>query len=111
MEAGKVIAALEDVVGPITVRVDNQAALQALINRCKTDLQALKACRIWNGINMRTRISFHWVKAHVGTLGNERADELAKAATTQGVVSLLNPTIRECKSIIQRNAEEQWLFC
>ena len=61
---------------------DNKASLLALAKRtvcsktilnCKTNLKHL---------SQYTKIKLHWVKAHVGFIGNEHADHLAKKGTT-----------------------------
>lgn len=68
----------------VTIFSDSRAGLQAVERPGNRSGQAI----IW-GIRIRLRIAnrlgisvqFQWVPAHIGILGNERADKLAKLAT------------------------------
>src|SRR5699024_11128254 len=68
--------------GPTTsvaIFSDSSSSLQAIQDRAsKTPLViAIQRLLIRHG-DRRSALTIHWVKAHVGTSGNERADELAK---------------------------------
>jgi len=67
----------------ITIFTDSQVTLDALRNNTN-HTPLIEAIRK-KGAEMRTtnwEIQFYWVKAHVGTQGNELADTLAKVAAT-----------------------------
>ena len=64
----------------IKICVDSQAALLAL---CAQDIKSklvAKTVETLNLVGARMEIRLVWVKAHVGTAGNEHADMLAKAS-------------------------------
>lgn len=44
-------------------------------------------------------VKFFWVSSHVGILGNERADSLAKMAVRKGKDSYFRSTLREFKNL------------
>lgn len=58
--------------------VDSQAAIKALVSPIIKSELVLKTIETLNEVGLNNSIIFHWVRAHVGTDGNERADELAK---------------------------------
>lgn len=64
----------------VAIISDSRSVLQALETmESPTELQA-EVWRAYRALSARMRLSLHWTKAHVGTPGNERADELAKEA-------------------------------
>ena len=58
--------------------VDSQAALKALESKEVTSKLVLDTIRTLNIASMGRNVSLHWTKAHIGTVGNERADAGAK---------------------------------
>ena len=58
--------------------IDSQAAILALESRIITSKLVSETIRSLNIASLGRNITLHWTKAHVGTLGNERADEGAK---------------------------------
>jgi hypothetical protein len=51
------------------------------------------------------QIALHWVKVHVGIIGNEIADTLAKKAATNRTIT--ETYTRIPKSVVQRQLEEE----
>ena len=71
----------------ILIYSDSQAALLAIKSMMTSSKLVLETKHKWNHSGSRNNVHFSWVKAHVGTTGNERADELAKA----GIGAALHP--------------------
>jgi len=97
--------------------VDNQASLKAISSNLirqhtvKTLLQRLSEVAA-KGNNIR----LSWIKAHVGEVGNERADELAKQGSKRSLVGLerLVPIPRasvwsKIKEMNTLNWKQRWL--
>jgi ribonuclease HI len=80
---------------------DSQAGLKTLINpRIVSGQVFLKACPELERWCRETgfHVVFHWMPAHVGIDGNEKADELAKAAAVRG------PMPEEAKRMVRLGA-------
>ena len=92
MELLAAIKALQALKGPSTVRmhVDSQylrGGITGWIHGWKkngwrtADKKPVKNADLWQELDQAIKthdISWHWVKGHAGTEGNERADELAR---------------------------------
>lgn len=74
-------AAIKNKASSIGVYSDSKAALQTVTNhQCRHPL-AVKARENIKTLTLQNKkFSLHWIKAHVGMEGNERADQLAKEA-------------------------------
>ncbi|GBN22714.1 hypothetical protein AVEN_68050-1 [Araneus ventricosus] len=76
---------------PIQIFTDSMSVLKSL----ESVNDRFQLIRDIKTISQNLNCSFYWVKAHVGTYGNERADFLAKEATCKEVIDvfweLLNP--------------------
>ena len=84
---------------------DSMSSLQALSNSSSTDplIATVHARRAGK------RIRWYWVKAHVGTVGNERADFLAKRGTKHlGIDYPVKLSFQSCKSRLHREAVKLW---
>ena len=62
----------------LLIRSDSQAAIQALSSRMVKSRTVLKAIEALEDIPEYISVELRWIKAHVGHLGNEEADRLAK---------------------------------
>ncbi|XP_067123772.1 uncharacterized protein [Centruroides vittatus] len=64
----------------VTMCSDSRSAIDALKQFKDSNHLAMEIKNIIKSCGGRGTIKFRWVRAHVGLIGNERADELAKAA-------------------------------
>ncbi len=101
--------------GNVDILTDNQAIFKALDgnwtdSRTTTDTyQALKSLAETN------TVTIHWIKAHVGFIGNERADTLAKEGANELSIGC-EPRAPISKSVFKRHIDlelrkewnEQW---
>ena len=63
----------------ITIRSDSQAAIQALRSKDVESNLVLECIRSLNRLGKKNKLVLQWIKAHVGHLGNEEADYLARS--------------------------------
>nr|XP_027196978.1 uncharacterized protein LOC113791400 [Dermatophagoides pteronyssinus] len=92
------------------IHCDSQAAINAVCSRNTSDSLALKIQKSIQ--NSTTHICITWVKAHVGILGNELADSLAKKATENASIDYeLIPTshgLKIAKIKLNKDWDERW---
>ncbi|XP_023235849.1 uncharacterized protein LOC111635190 [Centruroides sculpturatus] len=91
----------------VTIITDSESSIAALKNHCDHPIST----SIHSDINKSSNIySIYWTRAHQGTLGNERADELAKSACEDNnlpiVYSKIN--IKTIKNIIRNDLLDLW---
>ncbi|GFU82651.1 uncharacterized protein TNCV_2306951 [Trichonephila clavipes] len=73
-------------VSEIWIMTDSRSSLQHLLNwSCVGDSTSRSILHLFQRLSDRHAIHLQWVPSHVGLLGNEVADDLAKAATSNPV--------------------------
>jgi len=111
-------ALLADGTAAITICTDSQAAIRALGRPC-TKSKLVSDCREkLDELAARLPVHVIWVPGHYGIEGNERADTLARAASTMGIrnaadrripVGVSSQTVKtEMKRWIQAQLADHW---
>ena len=62
----------------IVIRIDSQAAILALKANIVNSALVFECLKSLNALGDKNKIQLQWIKSHVGHLGNEEADMLAK---------------------------------
>ena len=73
----------------ITFRIDNQAMLHSLNSHVCDQKSVWDSIRFLNKLGESNTVQLQWIKAHVGHLGNEVADAMAKEGTLAAGTSAL----------------------
>ena len=107
LEAAKKVRDMNEI-KYIKFYVDSQAALLALEAPSVKSKLVLDAIHELNEAGRGRTLSLHWTRAHVGTRGNEIADELAKEGGISGIPHTINLPKSEIKAIIYKNHYKQW---
>ncbi len=68
----------------ITFHSDSQASLAAIANPAVNSSSVAGCITALNALGEHNKVHLRWVKAHIGTPGNERADLLAKRGANSG---------------------------
>jgi ribonuclease HI len=92
----------------IVVHCDSQAALQSLNSSKFGSELADSTASLWQAVSDRCEVKLVWVRAHVGTEGNEEADRLAKEGTTYQVEVYLPPSRKHIQGLIGRHYSNKW---
>ncbi|GBM01699.1 hypothetical protein AVEN_271947-1 [Araneus ventricosus] len=90
---------------PIKIRTDSLSSLMAILNP-KSHYSIVR--EIQTLLLSHKHIHLRWLKAHVGYLGNECADQLAKEAITKGDPFLLPKPLSYLKAEIKSAALSIW---
>ena len=88
--------------------VDSQAALMALGSPVVSSPLVMETIRELNKAAANKHITLKWVEAHVGTEGNEIADELAKFGTKGGTMCNIGLPKAELKGEIESLFYNRW---
>ena len=97
----------------VAVFVDSQAAIKAAQNPGRSSGQFLLrqiyavTCRY----NLTCRVGIHWIPAHIGVPGNERADKAAKKAATDPYLQRRDSPVRlaaAAKQTIRLKIHKRW---
>ena len=94
----------------IYILSDSQAALKAL-DSCRVDSRLVLDCiRALNKLGRLNRVVLVWVPGHVGVMGNEMADELARKGSERamcGPEPCMGLSIGTIKNAIKENADQR----
>ena len=105
-QAALLLAEMSDLT-TIKFFVDSQAALRTFQAHFIKSTLAFQTIEALNRIKHQQLI-FVWTKAHVGTEGNEKADELAKAGTELDTIIETPAPLCDNKSLIDRRIRSLW---
>jgi hypothetical protein len=93
----------------IVFHVDNQATLKTLDSNDITKKTCKDTRDSLNVLGKENTIVLEWVKAHVGILGNEEADKLAKAGGNSTAVLGTGATAKSAiKKELKKNMNNEW---
>ena len=92
----------------VRIFVDSQAAIKALDSKKITSKLVMETIRTLNIASMGKQVSIYWTKAHIGTIGNERADEGAKKGGLLETIHHVSLLGSECKNKIEEYFYKQW---
>ena len=95
--------------GRISIHSDSRSAVERLSGDHFRDKLSYMTAREIQSLAKTTWLRLQWVKAHVGTEGNERADELAKMGTKCVVPQALSQSQRAAKTKYKETTDEQWM--
>ncbi|GBN84740.1 hypothetical protein AVEN_18301-1 [Araneus ventricosus] len=98
---------------PIRIFSDSQSLLKALASHTTGDPQVWELKTLCHAARDSRHITLHWVKTHVGTLGNETADFYAKQAVHRPVVDfpVLRPISmlrRQITQVLLAQWQDRW---
>ncbi|XP_035207470.1 ribonuclease H-like [Stegodyphus dumicola] len=94
----------------ITIHSDCMSVLQALSDPEQQNLNIQTIKKLVIQLEVRHQLNFYWVKAHIGCLGNERADVLAKEATMSNGIETVDvqASRRRCINIMKCDIVDKW---
>ena len=89
--------------------VDSQAAIQSLDSRKINSSLTLGTIKSLNSLASNNQVTIHWVKAHVGHLGNEFADQAAKlGASLTRISTNIPPSKSELTTKVKQYFRQRW---
>ena len=94
----------------IRIYIDSQAAIKAMDSYIITSKIVLETKLILNQISEVNNVEIRWIKSHIGHLGNEVADRLAKRGSCQqfsGVAPILPITKAAIRTGVDRWGEKR----
>jgi hypothetical protein len=91
------------------INVDSKTALLAIANKRMTHPLAVATRKKTTELRTSTSLTFHWVKAHAGLRGNERADYLARTAANYKTTIVYNTIpINRGKQLLEEHYIKIW---
>ena len=87
---------------------DNQGAVKTLDNPEVNTKLVWDCSKALSELGTRSKVTLHWVKAHVGHPGNERADTLAKKGTTLTELETIPVPRSYLNLILNETLESKW---
>jgi len=91
------------------INVDSKTAVLAIANKRKTHPLAVAIRKKIIELRTSTSLTFHWVKAHAGLRGNERADYLARTAVSYNTTIAYNAIpLNRGKQLLEEHYIEIW---
>ena len=89
---------------------DSQAAVQALNSNIVTSSLVKQTIISLNSLADSTkRVEICWIKAHIGHVGNERADQLAREAVKNSKIKINTPQSWSCyKAQLKQEIYTEW---
>jgi ribonuclease HI len=96
--------------GRISIHTDSLSSIQSLKANHLSSIQATRTKKALDaaGKNKKTKLKVYWIKAHVGHVHNERADELAKEATQAGVPHSVEASRKLLRSKYKEHYNNIW---
>ena len=82
IEGVELLSSHPDKTSDLTILTDNQSVVKALASHTTETKTVKQLKQTLNSIGNTRKITIKWIKAHVGYMGNEKADELAKLGST-----------------------------
>lgn len=93
-----------------SIITDSKPALRAINETDKGTPLTREIQKLITEIEETTKIKWHWIKAHSGNIGNDRADKLAKEATNDENASIVYDLIpsSEVKNRLKKKTKQRW---
>jgi ribonuclease HI len=89
----------------VDIITDSKAALLAIDSICTSSKIVYDCMQALDKLHKKAKVTIHWTKAHVGHIGNERADQLAKAGT-QKISYQVEPILPVPRSWIKKKISQ-----
>jgi len=103
--------------GDVVIYCDSQAALKALNNPILKAQTVMATSLKLDMLALKQEVRLHWIKAHVGTQGNERADILAKEGSKMtiedDIIAIPVPKCqirRDIRDRVDKRWHSRWLL-